>query len=105
MVRVWRASRGTGTRPEPAGGYRSGGNCYITKPLKPSALLNIVDYLIGDLSPVEAPSSNRCCSGTQNPEHRAQTIASKFVVCDLGSVFGLHPSAPERRSAAILASS
>jgi DNA-binding response OmpR family regulator len=35
------------------GGYRSGADCYITKPLKPSALLNIVDYLIGDLSPAE----------------------------------------------------
>jgi two-component system, OmpR family, alkaline phosphatase synthesis response regulator PhoP len=35
------------------GGYRQGADCYITKPLQPAALLNIVDYLIGDLSPEE----------------------------------------------------
>ena len=32
-------------------GYTRGADYYITKPLKPAALLNIVDYLIGDLSP------------------------------------------------------
>ena len=32
------------------GGYQRGADYYITKPLKPTALLNIVDYLIGDLS-------------------------------------------------------
>ena len=31
-------------------GYKKGADCYLTKPLKPAALLNIVDYLIGDLS-------------------------------------------------------
>ena len=31
------------------GGYNKGADCYLTKPLKPRALLNIVDYLIGDL--------------------------------------------------------
>ena len=35
------------------GGYRRGADCYLTKPLKPAALLNVVDYLIGDLSPEE----------------------------------------------------
>lgn len=35
------------------GGYRKGADCYLTKPLQPSALLNIVDYLIGDLTPAE----------------------------------------------------
>lgn len=35
------------------GGYKKGADCYITKPLQPSVLLNIVDYLIGDLSPEE----------------------------------------------------
>ncbi len=35
------------------GGYKKGADYYITKPLKPTALLNIVDYLIGDLSPNE----------------------------------------------------
>lgn len=35
------------------GGYRRGADCYLTKPLQPSALLNVVDYLIGDLSPEE----------------------------------------------------
>ena len=35
------------------GGYRKGADCYITKPLLPSTLLNIVDYLIGDLPPAE----------------------------------------------------
>ena len=35
------------------GGYRRGADCYLTKPLKPSSLLNVVDYLIGDLSPEE----------------------------------------------------
>ena len=35
------------------GGYEKGADYYITKPLKPSALLNIVDFLIGDLSPEE----------------------------------------------------
>jgi len=34
-------------------GYQKGADCYITKPLQPSALLNIVDYLIGDLPPAE----------------------------------------------------
>jgi CheY-like chemotaxis protein len=34
-------------------GYQRGADCYITKPLQPSALLNIVDYLIGDLPPAE----------------------------------------------------
>jgi len=31
------------------GGYNKGADCYLTKPLQPRALLNIVDYLIGDL--------------------------------------------------------
>jgi len=31
-------------------GYRAGAGYYLTKPFKPAALLNIVDYLIGDLS-------------------------------------------------------
>ena len=31
------------------GGYKKGADYYITKPLQPSELLNIVDYLIGDL--------------------------------------------------------
>jgi DNA-binding response OmpR family regulator len=35
------------------GGYQKGADCYITKPLQPSVLLNIVDYLIGDLTPEE----------------------------------------------------
>lgn len=34
-------------------GYQRGADCYITKPLLPSTLLNIVDYLIGDLPPAE----------------------------------------------------
>ena len=34
-------------------GYQQGADCYITKPLVPSTLLNIVDYLIGDLPPAE----------------------------------------------------
>ena len=35
------------------GGYKKGADCYITKPLQPKVLLNVVDYLIGDLSPEE----------------------------------------------------
>lgn len=35
------------------GGYEKGADYYLTKPLRPAALLNIVDYLIGDLSPEE----------------------------------------------------
>ena len=35
------------------GGYKKGADCYLTKPLQPKALLNIVDYLIGDLTPAE----------------------------------------------------
>lgn len=31
-------------------GYRAGAGYYLTKPFAPNALLNIVDYLIGDLS-------------------------------------------------------
>jgi len=31
------------------GGYQKGADYYVTKPLKPSELLNIVDFLIGDL--------------------------------------------------------
>ncbi|HUI25703.1 MAG TPA: response regulator [Candidatus Kryptonia bacterium] len=31
-------------------GYRAGAGYYLTKPFKPAALINIVDYLIGDLS-------------------------------------------------------
>ena len=31
-------------------GYRAGAGYYLTKPFAPSALVNIVDYLIGDLS-------------------------------------------------------
>ena len=34
-------------------GYARGADCYITKPLQPSTLLNVVDYLIGDLPPAE----------------------------------------------------
>ena len=34
-------------------GYKQGADCYITKPLQPAQLLNIVDYLVGDLSPTE----------------------------------------------------
>lgn len=34
-------------------GYKQGADCYITKPLQPTQLLNIVDYLVGDLSPSE----------------------------------------------------
>ena len=34
-------------------GYRAGAGYYLTKPFAPSALLNIVDYLIGDLSPAQ----------------------------------------------------
>jgi two-component system chemotaxis response regulator CheY len=34
-------------------GYRAGAGYYVTKPFKPAALLNIVDFLIGDLSPSE----------------------------------------------------
>jgi len=35
------------------GGYKKGADYYLTKPLQPAALLNIVDYLIGDLSTEE----------------------------------------------------
>jgi two-component system, OmpR family, alkaline phosphatase synthesis response regulator PhoP len=35
------------------GGYQRGADYYLTKPLKPAALLNIVDYLIGDLPAAE----------------------------------------------------
>lgn len=31
-------------------GYRAGAGYYLTKPFVPNALINIVDYLIGDLS-------------------------------------------------------
>jgi CheY-like chemotaxis protein len=34
-------------------GYQAGVDYYLTKPFKPGALVNIVDYLIGDLSPEE----------------------------------------------------
>ena len=34
-------------------GYKQGADCYITKPLQPSVLLNVIDYLIGNLSPEE----------------------------------------------------
>lgn len=34
-------------------GYQAGVDYYLTKPFKPDALLNIVDYLIGDLPPEE----------------------------------------------------
>jgi len=34
-------------------GYRAGAGYYLTKPFKPVQLLNIVDYLIGDLSPAQ----------------------------------------------------
>jgi len=32
-------------------GYEAGADYYLTKPLKPTALGNIIDYLIGDLPP------------------------------------------------------
>jgi DNA-binding response OmpR family regulator len=38
---------------EVIGGYEQGADYYITKPLRPAELLNIVDYLIGSLSPEE----------------------------------------------------
>ena len=38
---------------EVLGGYKQGADYYITKPLRPAELLNIVDYLIGSLSPEE----------------------------------------------------
>jgi CheY-like chemotaxis protein len=34
-------------------GYECGADCYVTKPVQPSTLLNVVDYLIGDLPPAE----------------------------------------------------
>lgn len=34
-------------------GYQQGADCYLTKPLEPSVLLNTIDYLIGDLSAAE----------------------------------------------------
>jgi CheY-like chemotaxis protein len=34
-------------------GYERGADCYVTKPVQPSTLLNVVDYLIGDLPPAE----------------------------------------------------
>jgi len=37
-------------------GYRAGAGYYLTKPFKPVALLRIVDYLIGDLSPEQRQS-------------------------------------------------
>jgi DNA-binding response OmpR family regulator len=38
---------------EVLGGYKQGADYYITKPLRPAELLNIIDYLIGSLSPEE----------------------------------------------------
>jgi DNA-binding response OmpR family regulator len=38
---------------EVLGGYQQGADYYITKPLRPAELLNIIDYLIGSLSPEE----------------------------------------------------
>ncbi|MBI3786546.1 MAG: response regulator [Deltaproteobacteria bacterium] len=37
-------------------GYRAGAGYYLTKPFKPTALLNIVDYLVGDLPEAERDS-------------------------------------------------
>ena len=34
-------------------GYQAGVDYYLTKPFGPAALLNVVDFLIGDLSPEE----------------------------------------------------
>ncbi|HVM95698.1 MAG TPA: response regulator, partial [Candidatus Acidoferrales bacterium] len=34
-------------------GYRAGAGYYLTKPFKPASLLNIVDYLLADLSEAE----------------------------------------------------
>ena len=34
-------------------GYQSGADYYLTKPIRAQGLLNIVDFLIGDLSPEE----------------------------------------------------
>jgi len=34
-------------------GYRAGAGYYLTKPFAPAALLNIVEYMIGDLSPAQ----------------------------------------------------
>jgi len=38
---------------EIAEGYRSGARYYITKPCEPSSVLNIADYLVGNLGPGE----------------------------------------------------
>jgi hypothetical protein len=35
---------------------QQGADCYITKPLRPAQLLNIIDYLVGDLPPRERAS-------------------------------------------------
>lgn len=34
-------------------GYRTGATYYLTKPFNPDVLLNVVDYLVGDLAPEE----------------------------------------------------
>ena len=38
---------------EVLGGYKRGADYYITKPLRPAELLNVIDYLIGGLPPDE----------------------------------------------------
>ena len=44
---------GLGTYPNVMKGYNVGADCYITKPFQHQTLLNVVDYLIGDLTPEE----------------------------------------------------
>ena len=41
------------TYPDVMKGYNVGADYYITKPFKEETLLNIVDYLLGDLTPQE----------------------------------------------------
>jgi len=42
-----------GSDQEISDGYRSGARYYITKPCEPDRVLNIADYLVGDLGPGE----------------------------------------------------
>jgi two-component system chemotaxis response regulator CheY len=60
-------------------GYQAGVDYYLTKPFKPEALVNIVDYLIGDLSPEENLS---CC--TSGDQHTDETEPSAGVLSRTG---------------------
>ena len=54
------------------GGYSKGATLYLTKPVRPTYLVNAVDYLIGDVSPEEHARLERSLYGAEGSDSRGR---------------------------------